>query len=91
MGIHGYRFKAKEGSSGDPRTTPETQCFCLEEKLEDCPHAGMLPLESCTKAPIWMSAPYFLDGDMRYVVESGLEYPQREKHETFIDVEPVCI
>lgn len=89
MGIPGYRFKAKSGSSEDPRTNRDNQCFCLDDKLEDCPHSGLLPLESCKKAPIWTSAPYFLDGDIRYVVESGLENPQREKHETFIDLEPV--
>ncbi|ODM92785.1 Lysosome membrane protein 2 [Orchesella cincta] len=88
MGVPGYRFTTPSWVFADPREREENRCFCLEENLEDCPHAGVLPLESCMNAPIWSSSPYFLGADVRYITEAGLKPPEREKHKTFIDIEP---
>lgn len=51
LGIPGYRFKAPVDSFADPRTEEgrPNRCFCLENNINDCPYAGVLPLESCLK------------------------------------------
>ncbi|CAL8145243.1 unnamed protein product [Orchesella dallaii] len=87
-GVPGYRFTTPAWVFADPRNRPENQCFCLEDDIEKCPYAGVLPLESCMNAPVYSSSPYFLGADVRYLVESGLDSPNREKHRTFIDIEP---
>lgn len=40
-------------------------------------------------APVAMSTPHYLDGFEGYNNKSGL-IPDREKHGTIVDIEPVC-
>ncbi len=52
LGIQGFRFKAPKENFDDPRVSEATRCFCLEDELEKCHHAGVQPLEPCTKGKI---------------------------------------
>jgi hypothetical protein len=89
MGIKGYRFVAPKKMLEDPRTNPDNRCFCMEDELEDCPKGGVIHIKGCKSgAPIMMSTPHFLDADPMYQEESGL-VPDKELHETIIDIEPV--
>ncbi|ODM91070.1 Scavenger receptor class B member 1 [Orchesella cincta] len=89
LGVPGYRFTVPKWVLEDPRTNRDNMCYCLTEKEEDCPRAGAMSLEGCRGgAPIMMSTPYFLDGDAGYLADSGLPDPDREKHQTFLDIEP---
>ncbi|CAL8110768.1 unnamed protein product [Orchesella dallaii] len=88
-GIPAYRFTVPEWVLEDPRTNPDNMCFCLTYKEEHCPRGGAMALTGCRDgAPIWMSTPYFLDGDAGYLADSGLPDPDREKHQTLLDIEP---
>lgn len=49
LGIPGYRFTAPRDNFEDPRISEATRCYCLEDELEKCHYAGVLPLESCTQ------------------------------------------
>lgn len=45
---------------------------------------------TCLNTPLIVSLPHFYDGDPKLLdaVESGL-YPEKDKHEIFLDMEPV--
>lgn len=51
----------------------------------------MIVLRKSTGAPILVSLPHFLDGSQDYLSKvEGLK-PERDLHETFIELEPVCV
>lgn len=49
-----------------------------------------MDLFTCVKSPLIGSLPHFYNGDPKLLdaIESGL-YPEQDKHEIFIDMEPV--
>ncbi len=49
----------------------------------------MRNLETCFKAPIWMSLPYFLNGPDYLREDVGLPDPVQRDHELVIYVEPI--
>ncbi len=49
LGIRGYRFRGVKGGLDDPRVNKANRCYCLEDNIETCAHAGVLSLESCLK------------------------------------------
>lgn len=88
--VKAYRFVVPKWTLEDPRINKENQCYCNTlPNLEACPKAGAISLEKCRGgAPIMMSTPYFMDADKGYLEDSGLPEPVREKHLTFLDIEP---
>lgn len=90
--IEAYRFTVPKKTLEDPRINKENVCYCLEDDLEKCPHAGAMSLSGCRNgAPIMMSTPYFLDGYEGYYIESGLNTLKKaneEEHLTYLDIEP---
>ncbi|ODN04815.1 Lysosome membrane protein 2 [Orchesella cincta] len=91
LGVPGYRFITPREVLEDPKVYPENTCYCTEpgDDLEGCAKAGVFYLAPCRKgAPVVVSWPHFYDGDEIYVQQSvGLE-PNKDKHETFIVLEP---
>lgn len=90
-GVKGYRFTAPPSILKDPRESEENRCFCpdLQDLPDSCMKQGALALGPCRDgAPIAMSPPHFLDGLPEYINMSGLT-PVRDKHETFMDIEPL--
>lgn len=90
-GIKGYRFAVPKEELEDSRTNDENTCFCTEPGLNKagCLKSGAIQLSACRRgAPIVMSTPHFLDGSEEYI--NGVEglKPDREKHLTYVDLEP---
>lgn len=85
-------------------TTPDllspiasNECFCPQKTNDDgedvaqCLQAGVMDMTPCFKGRILLSHPHFLYGDqalLKYPI--GLA-PQKEKHETFIEFDPVIL
>lgn len=91
-GIKVYRFIVPRKALEDPRINKENQCFCLKDTLDQCQKAGVMNLDGCQPgANVLMSFPYFWNGDDDYRKGTGLPAPEKEKHETYLDIEPVMI
>jgi len=90
-GIQGYRFAVPKEELEDPRINEENSCFCTNpgHNKRNCLKAGAIQLSACRKgAPIVMSTPHFYDGSEEYqTMTEGLK-PDRERHLTFVDLEP---
>jgi len=90
LGIKGYRFVAPEAMLAAPSHNPDNACFCLEDDPMSprCGEGGIINIKSCKGgAPIVMSTPHFYEGAEEYIEMFGMK-PNKEKHETVIDVEP---
>lgn len=63
----------------------ENRCFC--EQPDKCREGGVINVSKCRRgAPLMMSAPHFYLGEDKLVdAFEGLS-PNKEKHETFLDV-----
>ncbi|KAE8616415.1 hypothetical protein XENTR_v10008800 [Xenopus tropicalis] len=90
-GIKLYRFVVTEDAMASPTKNPDNHCFCKDFQLSrNCTAAGVLDLRSCQGGkPIFLSLPHFLYAS-DYLLDSvsGLK-PNKEEHETYIDVEPI--
>lgn len=75
-----------------PANEPENACFCTQRDMTHplCATDGLLDISRCKKgAPIVLSAPHFFKGDYKLREDvRGLE-PEKQKHETFLEIEPV--
>uniref|UniRef100_A0A023FTG2 Putative plasma membrane glycoprotein cd36 n=1 Tax=Amblyomma parvum TaxID=251391 RepID=A0A023FTG2_AMBPA len=87
-GIRAWRFTipATLFESADRRE--ENRCFCLTSPV--CPKSGITHVSACRKgAPIVLSSPHFYQGDEDFVrAVHGLR-PNKERHETFLDIHPL--
>lgn len=91
-GVIGYRFTMSQKEYGDSRKVPENSCYCSHpgEGREDCPKDGAYQINACQKgASVLISHPHFYHGDPSYVSDAGGVAPKQDKHESFIDIEPV--
>ncbi|UYV75881.1 SCARB2, partial [Cordylochernes scorpioides] len=96
-GITAYRYTARAELFA---RTPENQGFCTDPKK--CPRSGIHQVARCKKrepcinekmlcgpeAPIVISAPHFYDADEYYVSQFEGLNPNKEDHETRLDIEP---
>lgn len=76
-----------------PANEPENSCFCTQAEGMThplCSTDGLLDISRCKKgAPIVLSAPHFYKGDYNLRENVlGLK-PEKQKHETFLEIEPV--
>ncbi|CAG7718930.1 unnamed protein product [Allacma fusca] len=93
-GVLGYRFKFPDSMLEDPEKNYDNICYCteydeLDEDYSVCPKRGVMDLSPCREdAPVFSSFPHFLDADPLYL--EGVEgmNPDREKHESYIVIEP---
>lgn len=87
-GITGYRFTAGERAVDNGTKYPENSCY-TGFNGESVP-SGVMNISACRySSPVFMSYPHFYAADEFYSNEvDGLE-PIREKHESYIILEPI--
>nr|XP_032818981.1 platelet glycoprotein 4-like [Petromyzon marinus] len=92
-GIDVYRYLLPTSLLSASNKNTANQCYCTEYlNRTGCTRDGVLDISSCKGgAPVFISLPHFLDGSREYIDDvEGLE-PNREDHETYLDVEPVWL
>lgn len=86
--IKGRRFVPTREVLEDPAINKDNQCFCVP--AGNCLKAGVLSLSPCQYgAPIVASTPHFYNGAKEYQDAIVGMSPDKNRHETFIDIEPM--
>ncbi|XP_074546783.1 lysosome membrane protein 2-like isoform X1 [Halichoeres trimaculatus] len=86
-GIPAYRFTPPRSVLASKEENPANEGFCVSPK--ECLGTGLLKVSPCRKgAPVVASFPHFHHGDSKYVDAIGGMSPQREHHQTFLDLNP---
>uniref|UniRef100_A0A8C8EII4 Uncharacterized protein n=1 Tax=Oncorhynchus tshawytscha TaxID=74940 RepID=A0A8C8EII4_ONCTS len=86
MGVPGYRFSPPSKVFAN---TTENAGFCSPPG--NCLGSGVLQVSACKQdAPIVMSSPHFYQADEKFVKDIFGMKPNKEQHETIIDINPVC-
>ncbi|KAI3487331.1 hypothetical protein L1887_48779 [Cichorium endivia] len=70
------------------------RCYCPDkektiEGIQMCKFDGLLDISGCREAPIIISAPHFLYGSPELLKYFEGVHPNRSKHESYIDIDPV--
>ncbi|XP_074873427.1 platelet glycoprotein 4 [Carettochelys insculpta] len=85
-----YRFIVPRAAFASPQESPENSCFCTENVVsKNCTASGALDISACKEGkPVYITLPHFLyaSEDVSKHVE-GLS-PNKDEHETFLDIEP---
>lgn len=92
-GIPVYKYTVPDRFYAAPAKDETNACFCTSAAgMSDvlCKTDGILDVSKCKNgAPIVISGPHFFQGDpMLRMNISGLK-PDKDKHETFLEIEPV--
>ncbi|RWS06791.1 Lysosome membrane protein 2-like protein [Dinothrombium tinctorium] len=87
--IETLRFQLPEKFFASRRRETDNNCFCTKEKTT-CDYDGLLDISKCRNdAPILISAPHFLYGDIKLIDSINGLQPNELYHKTFVDVEPL--
>ncbi|XP_069483784.1 platelet glycoprotein 4 [Ambystoma mexicanum] len=89
-GIPVDHFTLPRSAFASPEKNPDNECYCTEKELsKNCTAEGVLDISRCQdKKPVYLSLPHFLyASEFILDVLEGLK-PNKEEHETFLDVEP---
>ncbi|XP_022235483.1 platelet glycoprotein 4-like isoform X2 [Limulus polyphemus] len=87
-GISAYRFTTPTKLFGNPSTNPSNKCFCTDP--QSCLHDGTIELSACQQgSPVVASTPHFYQGSSKYREDVIGFKPEKTKHETYLDVEPM--
>uniref|UniRef100_A0A3B4WZ59 Scavenger receptor class B, member 2a n=1 Tax=Seriola lalandi dorsalis TaxID=1841481 RepID=A0A3B4WZ59_SERLL len=86
-GIQAYRFAPPSDVLMSPEDNPANKGFCVP--AGDCLGTGVLKVSVCREgAPIVVSFPHFYQADPKYInAVDGLN-PNKEEHETYLDLQP---
>ncbi|XP_061836365.1 lysosome membrane protein 2a isoform X2 [Nerophis lumbriciformis] len=86
-GIQAYRFAPPEDVLMSPDNNPANEGFCVP--AGECLGTGVLKVSVCRQgAPIVVSFPHFYQADPKYInAVEGLS-PNKEEHETYLDLQP---
>uniref|UniRef100_A0A665WZP2 Lysosome membrane protein 2-like n=1 Tax=Echeneis naucrates TaxID=173247 RepID=A0A665WZP2_ECHNA len=86
-GIQAYRFAPPDDVLMSPKDNPTNEGFCVP--AGDCLGTGVLKVSVCREdAPIVVSFPHFYQADPKYInAVDGLN-PNKEEHETYLDLQP---
>ncbi|KAM8866134.1 lysosome membrane protein 2a [Synchiropus picturatus] len=86
-GIQAYRFAPPSDVLMSPKDNPANEGFCVP--AGDCLGTGVLKVSVCREgAPIVVSFPHFYQADPKYInAVEGLN-PNKEEHETYLDLQP---
>ncbi|XP_059192442.1 lysosome membrane protein 2a isoform X1 [Centropristis striata] len=86
-GIQAYRFAPPSDVLMNPKDNPTNAGFCVP--AGDCLGTGVLKVSVCREgAPIVVSFPHFYQADPKYInAVEGLN-PNKEEHETYLDLQP---
>ncbi|XP_041107147.1 lysosome membrane protein 2-like [Polyodon spathula] len=87
-GIPAYRFSPPPEVLASPEINPANAGFCVP--AGQCLGTGVLKISVCRKgAPVVISFPHFYQADQKYVdAIEGLS-PNKDDHETFLDINPL--
>ncbi|XP_028991381.1 lysosome membrane protein 2-like [Betta splendens] len=86
-GIRAYRFVPPSDVLMSPTDNPNNAGFCVP--AGDCLGTGVLKISVCRQgAPFVVSFPHFYQADPMYINAIDGLSPNREEHETYIDVQP---
>ncbi|XP_077398838.1 lysosome membrane protein 2c [Vanacampus margaritifer] len=87
-GLPGYRFVPPSQVFANASVNPSNAGFCVP--AGNCLGSGVLNVKPCKQgAPIIMSSPHFYQGDEKFVRAVFGMRPQKEYHQTFIDINPL--
>ncbi|XP_067114295.1 lysosome membrane protein 2c [Osmerus mordax] len=87
-GLPGYRFVPPSRVFASPTVNPDNAGFCVPQGK--CLSSGLLNVSVCKQgAPIIMSSPHFYQADEKYINGVFGMYPNKERHQTTIDVNPL--
>ncbi|KAM9306780.1 lysosome membrane protein 2c isoform 2-T2 [Pholidichthys leucotaenia] len=87
-GIPSYRFVLPAKVFANLTVNPDNAGFCVP--AGNCLGSGLLNVSVCKQgAPIVMSSPHFYQADEKYVQDVFGMLPNKEEHETAIDVHPL--
>ncbi|XP_062237527.1 lysosome membrane protein 2a isoform X2 [Platichthys flesus] len=86
-GIQAFRFAPPNDVLMSPTDNPSNEGFCVP--AGDCLGTGVLKVSVCREgAPIVVSFPHFYQADPKYInAVEGLS-PNKEEHETYLDLQP---
>nr|BAM36398.1 CD36 antigen [Oplegnathus fasciatus] len=86
-GIPAYRFTPPRSVLASKEENPANEGFCVSP--QECLGTGLLKVSPCRKgAPVVASFPHFHLADPKYVAAIGGMSPQRQHHQTFLDLNP---
>ncbi|XP_014251146.1 sensory neuron membrane protein 1-like [Cimex lectularius] len=83
-GIPGNFYTA---TLGDMSANEDEKCFCPSPTT--CLKKGAFDIYKCAGAPIILTLPHFYEADPSYLDEIDGLHPQAEKHQIFINFEPI--
>ncbi|XP_071321536.1 lysosome membrane protein 2c [Trachinotus anak] len=87
-GIPGYRFVPPSEVFANLTVNPANAGFCVP--AGNCLGSGVLNVSVCKQgAPIIMSSPHFYQADEKFVEDIFGMKPNKEQHETAIDIHPL--
>ncbi|XP_071769611.1 lysosome membrane protein 2c [Centroberyx gerrardi] len=87
-GIPGYRFVPPSKVFANLTVNPDNAGFCVP--AGNCLGSGLLNVSGCKQgAPIIMSSPHFYQADEKYVQDVFGMKPNKEQHQTTIDINPL--
>uniref|UniRef100_A0A8C1NRX4 Scavenger receptor class B, member 2c n=1 Tax=Cyprinus carpio TaxID=7962 RepID=A0A8C1NRX4_CYPCA len=87
-GVPGFRFVPPSEVFANITINPDNAGFCVPSG--NCLGSGLLNASVCKEgAPIIMSSPHFYQADNKFVQDVLGMNPNKEEHETVIDVNPV--
>lgn len=86
-GIPAYRFTPPRSVFASKEENPANEGFCVTP--QECLGTGLLKVSPCRKgAPVVASFPHFYLGEEKFVDAIGGMSPEREHHQTFLDLNP---
>uniref|UniRef100_A0A673HHW7 Lysosome membrane protein 2-like n=1 Tax=Sinocyclocheilus rhinocerous TaxID=307959 RepID=A0A673HHW7_9TELE len=89
-GVPGFRFVPPSEVFANLTINPDNAGFCVP--AGNCLGSGLLNVSVCKEGvPIIMSSPHFYQADDRFVQDVFGMNPNKEEHETVIDVNPVSL
>uniref|UniRef100_A0A673HE34 Lysosome membrane protein 2-like n=1 Tax=Sinocyclocheilus rhinocerous TaxID=307959 RepID=A0A673HE34_9TELE len=87
-GVPGFRFVPPSEVFANLTINPDNAGFCVP--AGNCLGSGLLNVSVCKEGvPIIMSSPHFYQADDRFVQDVFGMNPNKEEHETVIDVNPL--
>ncbi|XP_069765334.1 platelet glycoprotein 4 isoform X2 [Narcine bancroftii] len=90
-GIPVHRFVIPPKALASYVENPDNRCYCKDKTIsQNCTYGGILGISACKeKKPIFISLPHFLYASDEIVNSIEGMTPNKEEHETLLDVEPV--
>lgn len=85
-GITGHRFTAGARALDNGTLYDENKCFSSDEEMP----SGLINITACNFGfPLFISFPHFYQSDKSYLNAVDGLAPEKDKHETYITLEPV--